>query len=239
MTVTERYLELVKQFVCNYPQLYEEPSYEPDKRKVGLCWPAHAWTMIGRARLDFMHRAAREVLADKIPGDFIEAGVWRGGTCVFLRACQIAYGQPGRKVWLADSFCGLPPPDPKHPLDAGDNHHTIDYLRVTQREVAGYFARIGLLDDGVQFLPGWFAETLPRHPPAPLALVRLDGDMHESTMTSLEHLYPRLSVGGWLVLDDIDFRGVKGAIEEYRTRHGITTSLVRIDWSGMAWRKEA
>jgi len=142
-------------------------------------------------------------------------------------------------VWVADSFRGLPPPDPeRYPADAGDPHHEIEGLDVSLEDVKANFARYGLLDDRVRFLEGWFEDTLPDAPVEKLAVARLDGDMYGSTMDALVNLYPKLSPGGFLIVDDYGaVKGCRRAVEDYRREHGISAKLREIDWTGVYWRK--
>jgi len=205
----------------------------------GRTWPQFAHTMIGFARLDNIEACVRTVLEESIPGDLIETGVWRGGACIFMRAILKAYGVADRRVWVADSFRGLPPPDlGKAPQDKGDNLHKHAELAVSLEQVQGNFRSYGLLDDQVRFLQGWFKDTLPTAPVERLAVARLDGDMYESTMDALESLYPKLSPGGFLIVDDYyDREPCKQAVQDYRTRHGIVEEIVKIDWSGAFWRR--
>ena len=141
------------------------PFDEPTRRE-GRDWPARAESMIGLYRLDNLQRCIVDVLHPRVPGDLIEAGAWRGGATIFMRAVLAAYGDTGRRVWVADSFQGLPRPDPERfPAEAGDKHWTWDQLAVPLEEVQANFARYGLLDDQVRFLPGWFG-TPCRRPPS-------------------------------------------------------------------------
>ena len=140
----------------------------PEKREVGKDWPPDAETMIGLKRLDNLRSCIRTILEDDIPGDFIETGVWRGGACIFMRGALNAYEDPTRTVWLADSFQGLPKPNPeKYAADEGDSFWTFsDYLGVSLDRVKANFERYGLLDDRVRFLVGWFSDTLPKALPS-------------------------------------------------------------------------
>ncbi len=199
-----------------------------------------AHTMIGMARLDNLQVCIEAVLADGTAGDLIETGVWRGGATIFMRGVLKAHGVTGRAVWVADSFQGLPPPDDEEfPQDAGDIHHTIEELAVSLKEVTSNFERYGLLDEQVRFLPGWFRDTLPDAPIEQLAVVRLDGDMYGSTMTALRCLYPKLSIGGFLIVDDygIHSPGCRRAVNDFRAEHGIREELRWIDWSGVFWQR--
>jgi O-methyltransferase len=208
-------------------------------RAAGADWPALADTMIGRKRLDNLQFCVEDVLANGVPGDLIETGVWRGGATIFMRAILKAYGVTDRCVWVADSFAGLPPPDPqKYPADAGDLHHTFPALAVSLEQVQANFRRYGLLDEQVRFLKGWFRDTLPQAPVERLAVVRLDGDMYESTLDGLTHLYPKLSVGGYLIVDDYGVvPGSRQAIHDYREAHGIREEIRPIDESGVYWQR--
>jgi O-methyltransferase len=107
--------------------------------------------------------------------------------------------------------------------------------------VQANFARYGLLDGQVRFLPGWFRDTLPCAPIEHLALMRLDGDLYESTIIALESLYPKLSPGGFVIIDDYDGwdPGCRTAVHDFRDRHGIEAPIVHIDWAGVWWQREA
>lgn len=95
------------------------------------------------------------------------------------------------------------------------------------------------MDEHVKFLKGWFKDTLPNAPISKLSLLRLDGDMYESTMDAITVLYPKLSIGGYLIVDDWGaVAGCKKAIEDYRKENNITEPIIEIDWTGVYWRKE-
>ena len=208
-------------------------------REHGRVWPQQAHTMIGMKRLDNIQYCMETALANRIPGDFIETGVWRGGSCIFMRAVLAAYGVSERKVFVADSFEGLPKPDAdRYPADANDPHHTFEELAVSKEEVEENFRKYGLLDDQVVFLKGWFKDTLPRAPIEQLAVMRLDGDMYESTMDALRNLYPKLSPGGYCIIDDYFLQGCKKAVDDYRRDNKISADLQVIDWSSCFWKKE-
>ena len=142
------------------------------------------------------------MIQNQIPGDFIETGVWRGGACILMRAVLNAYGVKDRRVWVADSFQGVPPPDlKKYPADVDSMYHTFEDLSVSFETVQRNFKKYGLLDHQVVFLKGWFKDTLPTAPMERLAVLRLDGDLYESTMIALQSLYPKLSAGGYVIID--------------------------------------
>ncbi len=208
-------------------------------RDQGADWPITACTMIGMKRLDNLQACLESVIARDVPGDFIETGVWRGGASIFARGVLRAHGVTDRVVWLADSFAGLPPPDPEHyPADAGDRLHTVDYLAVPLAEVRAHFERFGLLDGQVRFLEGWFRDTLPAAPFERLAVMRLDGDLYESTMDALAALYPKLSPGGFVIVDDYGaMPACRRAVHDFRDAHQITDPIQTIDWTGVFWQR--
>jgi O-methyltransferase len=209
-----------------------------DVRANGRDWPRFAQTMVGMKRLENVQRCVEQVLADGVPGDLIETGVWRGGVVIFMRALLEAYGDAERCVYAADSFRGLPPPDEEaYPADAGNQLHTADALAISREEVARNFGLYGLLDGRVRFLEGWFADTLPTVADRTWSVARLDGDMYQSTIDALTNLYPRLSVGGFLIVDDYNFEPCRRAVHDYRTANGIDEPIEEIDWLGAHWRR--
>jgi hypothetical protein len=209
-------------------------------RLEGRDWPVRAHTMVGRLRLDNVQHCAERVLAENVPGDFIEAGVWRGGVTILMRAILCCHGDTSRAVWVADSFKGVPRPQPAlFPADRGLNLHRVPYLAVSRAEVAEHFARYGLLDGQVRFLEGWFRDTLPSAPIERLALLRIDGDLYESTRDALVHLYPKLSLGGYVIVDDYGHMpSCRQAVTDYRLEHGISEDIVAIDHSGVFWQRQ-
>ncbi len=214
--------------------------YDPTKRAEGRDWPAEAETMIGLKRLDNLQYCITEVLRQSVPGDLIETGAWRGGATILMKAVLKAYGDESRRVWVADSFEGLPKPDAKrYPADRGDSHWTWSHLAVPLDEVKRNFSRYGLLDERVRFLAGWFRDTLPSAPIKRLAVLRLDGDMYESTMDALRFLYPKLSIGGFVIVDDYGaVPACKAAVQDYRLKQNITEPIIPIDWSGVYWQRQ-
>lgn len=202
-------------------------------------WPVDAETMLGPERLDNVMHCVGTVVRDGVPGDLIETGVWRGGACILMRGVLEALGDRSRTVWVADSFQGLPKPDAeRYPADEGDLFWTVDVLAVSLAEVMANFRRYHLLDDQVRFLPGWFEDTLPTAPIERLAVLRLDGDMYASTMQALEALYPKLSPGGFAIIDDYGaVPGCRAAVHDFRTAHDITEPMTQTDYTEVFWRK--
>lgn len=225
------------------PVLAERVEFDLSRDTEGKTsvWDLPPWpmTMVGAIRLDNVHDCIRSVIASEVPGDIIETGVWRGGTTIMMRGILRAYGITDRKVYVADSFAGLPPPDAeKYPADEGSPLHLWPGLVVSLDEVKAHFAQFGLLDDQVSFVKGWFRDTLPELRDHAWAVIRLDGDLYESTMDSLENLYPALSPGGWLIVDDYgEIPACRQAVSDYRERNGITEPIVKIDWTGVCWQR--
>ena len=220
-------------------QLVEQRTFGPDQREEGMIWPVYAETMIGLKRLDNLRFCVETVIREHIEGDLIETGVWRGGACIFMRAVLAAHGIKDRKVYVADSFEGLPKPDPEEfPADQGDRFHKHSYLAVSKEDVAYNFSKYGLLDDQVVFLKGWFKDTLPQAPIEKLSILRLDGDMYGSTMDALKNLYPKLLSGGFCIIDDYALPRCKSAVDDYRAKQKINSEMKQIDWTGRYWRKE-
>jgi len=221
-------------------QIVKPVSVTPQQREEGLIWPGYADSMIGMKRMDNVKFAVETVLAEQIPGDVIEAGVWRGGASIFMRGILAAHGITDRKVYVADSFAGLPKPDPAtYPADEGDTHHTVDYLAVSLEQVQNNFKRYHLLDDQVVFLQGWFSDILPSAPMENISVLRADGDMYSSTIDILNNLYPKLSPGGFCIIDDYGaIPACKKAVDDYRRQHQISDEMIEIDWTGLYWREQ-
>jgi hypothetical protein len=156
-----------------------------------------------------------------------------------MRAILKAYDIKDKMVWCADSFEGLPAPDPeKYEADKNDRFYTFDELRISLDIVKENFKKYDLLDDQVKFLKGWFKDTLPTAPIKKLSILRLDGDMYESTMDALTNLYPKLSSGGYIIIDDWgSVEGCQLAVKDYRKSNNINEEIIPIDNDGIFWKK--
>ena len=245
------YLTQLKQSLMNtLNRQVPESLINPNSMEEQLqtAWFNHFWfgdalTMCSLKRLDNIQWCIEQCLTDQVPGDCIECGVWRGGAVMLMRGILAAYGVTNRIVWVADSFQGLPTP-PANTVDEGMYHFPpvveLDHVRVEMAAVQANFMRYGLLDHQVRFLPGWFRDTLPQAPIDRLAILRLDGDYYESTRDTLTFLYPKLSPGGIVIIDDwgIDkICGAKAAVVEFRRDSHITDEIIPIDWHSAYWRK--
>lgn len=193
-----------------------------------------AETMLGTRQLDHMQHCIADVLRNNIPGDLIEAGVWRGGMTIFMRAVLMAEQVTDRCVWVADSFAGLPTIDREHDKFAW----TAGDMAVSLETVKDNFAKYGLLDDQVRFVKGFFSETLPTAPIRQLSILRVDADLYQSTIDVLRHLYSRLSPGGYAIFDDyFNLPDCRRAIDEFRLQNGIVEEIQKIDERAICWRR--
>jgi O-methyltransferase len=252
------YLDLLKRSLCDLlgprpltavPQSGGTVAFESladserERRETGADWPANATTMVGLRRLDHLQDCVETVVRDEVEGDLIETGVWRGGASILMRATLAALDVEDREIWLADSFEGLPRSSPEeYPQDADtDLHYEFDFLAVSEEEVRAAFERFGVPEERVRFLRGFFSDSLP-----PLkghhrwSLLRLDGDMYESTIVALESLYPDLSPGGFIVIDDYGaIPQCRQAVADFRAANGIEEEIREIDWTGAYWRRRS
>jgi hypothetical protein len=252
MTPIELYLDLLKKSLTDTLH-----GPEPDKNTGGsryiLDFLRHyvkgsAVSMLPRGRLDHLQMCVENVIRGDVPGDLMEAGVWRGGATILMRAILSAHGVKDRSVWVADSFQGLPEPDAiRFPKEAKARSGPVmrdgfQNFAVELDVVKANFARYGMLDEQVRFLPGWFKDTFPTAPVERLAVLRLDGDFYESTRDSLIHLYDKLSVGGYLIVDDYgedEWTDCRAAVDEFRDERGITDPLISVDRCCWYWRRSA
>lgn len=198
-------------------------------------------TMLPRTFLENVESCVNETLENNIKGDFVEAGVWRGGACILAHNI-FKIASSTKKVWVFDSFEGLPKPDAeKYPSDTGDNHWSIPELSVSLEQVKKNFELFNVLDESVEFIKGWFKDTMPNNAIENISVLRLDGDMYESTIDPLEYLYPKLSSGGYCIIDDYTPRyGAFNAVNDYREKYNITEPIEVVSDSGVTigfWKK--
>lgn len=244
------YLDLLKRSLTN--TIFDsEPDVDDDEFRFTMLFAKHyvnsdAVSMIPLARLDNIEKCIVDILRNGIPGDLIEAGVWRGGATIFMRGMLKVYGVSDRVVWAADSFEGLPEPDPsRFPLEAKAQSGPVVQeayrnFAASLEEVKRNFAAYRLLDDQVKFLRGWFKDTLRTAPIGTLSLIRLDGDLYESTRDGLNCLYDRLSVGGYVIVDDYgedSWTYCRKAVDEFRSAWCIEDPLIAVDSKCYFWQR--
>lgn len=204
-------------------------------RSGGFDWPLDGLTMTGLGRLDDLQSCVEQVVGDSVQGDLLEAGVWRGGASILMRATLDALGEDGRTVWVADSFAGFPAESEQKRDDPYMS--AFEFLSAPLEEVQENFARFGL-ERGVRFVPGFFDETLPGLGDERWALLRLDGDTYEATLLSLRSLYAGLSVGGFVIVDDYGaLEECRRAVDEFRQENSIEEPLEWVDWTCVRWRR--
>jgi hypothetical protein len=245
MSTRDLYIDLLVRSVVD--AIYGEPMPGPwrvgnkfsrGEPTPGILGPATAHTMVGVDRLCNLRDLVQLAIDESIPGDFIETGVWRGGCCILMRGMLAANGVTVRKVYVADSFDGVPPPKPElYPPDRDNRLYTQRELAIPLDVVKANFERYGLLDEQVVFVEGFFCDTLPALQSGPFALIRLDGDLYESTYLALQYLQPKLSAGGFVIIDDYGVAPeCRQAVHEYRALHKIEAPIHQIDRSGVWWR---
>jgi O-methyltransferase len=219
-------------------KIFKVMPFDHKARELGKDWPSFCYSMIGLRRLDNLQTCVETVLKERVPGDLIETGVWRGGACILMKAILELHGVNDRSVYLADSFEGLPAPalEADRDYDLSEN----SYLAVSVEEVRTAFQKFGLLDEQVKFLKGWFKDTLPTAEVDCLALLRLDGDLYESTIHVLNSLYAKVSPYGFVIVDDYHtWPPCKLAVDDFRARTSVQDPIHEIDGAGVFWRKSS
>jgi O-methyltransferase len=214
-------------------------------RVEGRDWPLHALTMSGLIRLDDLQARVEAIVRDRVAGDLIEVGCWRGGGSILIRAVLDSLGAEGRTVWVADSFQGFPGAEPSDDR-SGANSTTLapylaafDFLAAPLEEVKASFGRLGF-EGGVRFVPGFFEQTLPSLTGRRWSLIRLDADTYDATLLALRCLYPGLVRGGHLLVDDYGaLEECRAAVDRFREEHAIGEPLERVDWTAVRWRRES
>lgn len=233
------YLDLVERVVLD--QVYESIPPIPDMM------PLRAYTGLSQKRIQNVRECCDRVALARIPGAFVECGVWRGGAAMMMAACnKYAIGtglDKARSLFVCDSFEGLP--RPTMPQDMGLDLWKYKELSVSEEEVRLNFGRLNLFEHGpeIHFVKGWFKDSLPkletelRIRGEKIAILRADGDLYESTRNVMDNLYPLLVPGGFFIEDDYyNIPQVRMAVDEYRQENGISIPIERIDDSGCFWR---
>ena len=218
----------------------------PDEVENGSERSSLSFSMVGKKRLNNVHKLIDRIFKDNIEGDFLEAGIWKGGIIIFMRACLLAYNDKNRKVWGIDSFKGLPPLDVHNfPEDKIFEKILDDWNRqemiVSKKEVIENINKFDLYDNQVELIEGWFSDVFKKnYNIKKLSLCRIDGDLYQSTYEALVGLYPKISLGGYVIIDDYGLwsGACKKAVDRFREENNINSELIKIDWAGVYWRKE-
>jgi hypothetical protein len=187
-----------------------------DIRIEGRDRPLDGYTMVGLRRLDNLQTCVEDVLANGIPGDLVDAGTWRGGTAIMMRSVLKLHGGEDRMVYAADAFGGSAPAE----------------------RVERNLRRLGVFDGRLELIDGPLEETLPRLSGRAWSVARMAVDSYERTTSALESLYPGISPGGYLVIDDYGAsEQCRRAVHDYRDRHQLREEIQTVDWSGVYWQK--
>lgn len=238
----DAYLDLIKRSVTNYAYLGGETEFEDFRCVKHYDLKQSQWkidpiarplSLLTKGQLDLLEKVGVALEQRGVPGDFIEAGIWRGGAVILMRALIDAYQMEDRRVFAADSFAGIPKNERgrNDPVDLWKDRWIAPLDEVRQN-----IARFGLLDDRIVFVPGFFADSLKTLSGERFSLIRLDSDSYDSVETSLEYLYPLLSKGGVVILDDWHLDGCKAAVADYRNRYGIDDKIYVFDGNAY-WTK--
>lgn len=202
-------------------------------------------TMTSIERMYALYTATRHVIENRIPGDFVECGVWRGGSVMLIAQTLLRLGNTGRTLWLYDTFEGMTPPSSEdvHEMSGrsageilGEHEKSDDdpFWGVAPRAVVEANMRsTGYPVDRLRFIAGDVMATIPSQAPSQVALLRLDTDWYASTRHELQHLYPRIAEDGVLIVDDYGYwRGARKATDEYLASLPARPLLHRIDYTG-------
>ncbi len=206
------------------------------QRKIGRDWPSEAETMVGILRLENVLTLMKKVKNNKIEGDLVECGVWRGGVLI-LMARFIMLENMDKIVYGYDSFKGLPKPDMNYPEDSKDIHHTHENLVVSKKDVIRNLEKYEVDLNLVNLVEGWFNQTTLSIKPEKIAILRLDGDMFESTWTCLENLYPNVCSGGYVIIDDYNIPQCRKAVDKFIDQYDLKIELIKIDSNGVYFQK--
>ena len=239
----DAYIELIKRAASNYLYLGGDNSFEQfrcvEHYEVGQGqWKvdplAKPITLLRKSHLDLVEQAILAVEERGVPGHFMEAGIWRGGVIILMRAMINAYRMADRKVFAADSFAGIPRNvwARNDPVDQWPDRWVAPL-----EEVRKNIDRFGLLDDRIVFVPGFFADSLKQVSGEKFAVIRLDSDSYDSVQTSLEYLYPLVARDGVVIIDDWHLPGCRGAVLDYRARYAINDPLRELEGNSV-WVKQ-
>lgn len=198
------------------------------KRIVSL---THDYTVVGTERMGVLFTSVLQANRQGVPGDIVECGVLNGGSAAVLAS----HMGPNRKIWLYDSFMGLPDTVPQ---DGDKAKREVGTAIGSIERVQEVMAKVGVSNDRYIIRPGWFKDTFELPKPDIVAVLHLDADWYESTLLGLETFYNRVPDGGWIVLDDFGYwEGCRKAFYEFCRRTGIEPLVERGDCSQLHWQK--
>jgi O-methyltransferase len=198
------------------------------------------WTMTGPDKLFALIQTVRYIARHQIPGDVVECGVWRGGSMQAVARTLMAAGDTSRDLHLFDTYEGMPPPSERDTrrrdertaaelLAEESPENSMVWAVASLDDVQDGMSKVGYPPERVHFVKGKVEQTIPEHAPEQISILRLDTDWYESTKHELEHLYPRLSPGGVLLLDDYGYwEGAREAVDEFLDSTGERLLLMRM-----------
>lgn len=231
--------QLVKRSADPLQEYRREPEF------LELLSKCHPYTMTSVERMYSLYEATRYVLDRGISGDFVECGVWRGGSAMLIAMMLKNRNVRDRKLYLYDTFEGMSAPTADDKDFRGqqatqlmeknaDNKETSVWCLADLREVKHNMGLTALPADQIVYVQGKVEDTIPATlPTGDIALLRLDTDWYESTWHELVHLYPRLVEHGILIIDDYGhWEGCRKAVDHYFEQEKIRMLLHRIDYTG-------
>jgi O-methyltransferase len=204
-----------------------------------LCAEVQTLTQASRERIVTLADAVEYIVRRGITGDFVECGVWLGGSSMVIAKTLLRLGISDRRIWLYDTFGAMPQPEGDEDRDGNrDFAGQLPPKLTSDVPYGSYLPNVranmestGYPPDRISYVCGLVEETIPATVPTEISLLRLDTDWYSSTAHELEHLYPRLASGGVLIVDDFGhYQGARKAVEEYFERSPIL--LTRVDYTG-------
>lgn len=215
-----------------------------DQEVIDIIRRVRHYTMTTAERISALVQAVKYVERAKIPGSVVECGVWRGGSMMAVAYTLKRLGECNRDMYLFDTFEGMTKPTDVDVSLAGqpasiqfEETRTInggsEWCHASIEDVRSNLLATGYESGRFKFIKGKVEETIPGYAPAQISILRLDTDWYESTRHELNHLFPRLSVGGVVIIDDYGhWQGARKAVDEYFERSDTPILLHRIDYSG-------
>lgn len=219
--------------------------YDPLGKYKELINFVRPFTMTSNSSLISLIDSVEYIVNNKIPGSFVECGVWRGGSMMAVAKTLMSMNSDDKDLYLFDTFTGMTKPS-KFDVGIGTEEKaseifekektgddTSNWIRASIEEVKKTFKKVGYDEKKLHFIEGKVEETIPKNTPSEISLLRLDTDWYESTKHELIHLFPKLSKGGIIIIDDYDdWEGCRKAVDEYIINEKIPLLLVKIPNGG-------
>lgn len=246
MTLTQLIKKIARKLGFNTVPYHTEEIYSADipASLIEIYKKVKPYTMTSPERVFSLCEAVKYIHEKNIEGDIVECGVWKGGSMMAVAATLLRSGDSSRNLYLFDTFEGMAPPTDKDVDIAGVTAESLleqsDKMKddsvwccATLEMVKSAVNSIGYPGEKIYFVKGMVEQTIPLNAPDKIALLRLDTDWYESTKHEMEHLFPRLSIGGVLIIDDYGhWQGARKAVDEYFEKNNVKILLNRIDYTG-------